>query len=523
MSSRSGQSLSSRTGIGAPVEQVATLHAIWFAAAIVLFLFSACLLLTHGHFVYSLDDPYIHLALARNIARGGYGINPGQWAAPSSSILWPVLLTPFVNTPVAVWMPLLINVVCLLVTVSLSERFFRQFCAPPYAALLALALAWGANLFGLVFTGMEHNLQLLLVTVVAVSLGGLAVQPWLLLACLAVLPCIRYEDLAISLPVMVYLFVTAKEPRQRRTIVIVLCLSVVVIGGFSLFLRQHGLGILPSSIVAKQSLLGDDSLKHRLAAALMEIGGNWTALNVFLLAVFALVVTPSLRRIKPHLAWLLLATTVPIVLFGRCGWFGRYEAHYVAYVTIMISAILLPLTSSASIARFAWPMALGFLMSHPSLWLPTIETPLASRSVYEQQYQMGLIVRDFLKEPIAVNDLGLVAWLGNKPVLDLWGLGSKDALDMRGRDPSDHWLESAVESHGINYAFIYTSRFRQIPQPWIRVGQLRLAHTPAAAVGAPIVDLYATNAAATPHLVSALTNYRNLSALNASLITILYP
>src|ERR1035441_9482213 len=83
------------------------------------------------------------------------------------------------------------------------------------------------------------------------------------------------------------------------------------------------------------------------------------------------------------------------------------------YVAIILASMFLPLLSPASIGRFAWYMALGFFAAHPSLWLPTLETPLASRAVYEQQYQMGLIVRDFLEEPIAVNDIGLVAWLGH--------------------------------------------------------------------------------------------------------------
>ena len=35
-------------------------------------------LLTGGSVVYMLDDAYIHLALARNLASGTYGINPGE-------------------------------------------------------------------------------------------------------------------------------------------------------------------------------------------------------------------------------------------------------------------------------------------------------------------------------------------------------------------------------------------------------------------------------------------------------------
>ena len=53
-----------------------------------------------GEFTYTLDDPYIHLALAKNIWMGNYGINMTELSAPSSSILWPFLLrTTLLLTP----------------------------------------------------------------------------------------------------------------------------------------------------------------------------------------------------------------------------------------------------------------------------------------------------------------------------------------------------------------------------------------------------------------------------------------
>ncbi|MCX6020056.1 MAG: hypothetical protein NTZ50_16445 [Chloroflexi bacterium] len=45
-----------------------------------------------GHLIYTLDDPYIHLAIGESILSGGYGINVGEAAAPSSSVIWPYLM-----------------------------------------------------------------------------------------------------------------------------------------------------------------------------------------------------------------------------------------------------------------------------------------------------------------------------------------------------------------------------------------------------------------------------------------------
>src|SRR5438128_9800887 len=55
-------------------------------------LVGATLALTGGRLIYSLDDAYIELSLAWNIAQGHYGINAADVSSPSSSILYPFLL-----------------------------------------------------------------------------------------------------------------------------------------------------------------------------------------------------------------------------------------------------------------------------------------------------------------------------------------------------------------------------------------------------------------------------------------------
>ena len=66
-------------------------------------------LLNNGQFAFTLDDPYIHLALAKQLALGNYGINSGEFAAPASSILWPFLLIPATLTPLSEYLVVLIN------------------------------------------------------------------------------------------------------------------------------------------------------------------------------------------------------------------------------------------------------------------------------------------------------------------------------------------------------------------------------------------------------------------------------
>ena len=88
------------------------------------------LLSNDGHFVYSLDDAYIHLSLAEKIAGGTYGLNAGEASAPSSSILWPFLLVPLAPFAAGAFVPLLLNVVAAVATLYVYALLLAESLGP---------------------------------------------------------------------------------------------------------------------------------------------------------------------------------------------------------------------------------------------------------------------------------------------------------------------------------------------------------------------------------------------------------
>ena len=88
--------------------------------------FSGILILNYGKFVFTLDDPYIHLSLAEQIFNGEYGINPNHKSAPSSSILWPFILAPFAGLEIAPYIILFLNLSCALLTAYFATFFISQ-------------------------------------------------------------------------------------------------------------------------------------------------------------------------------------------------------------------------------------------------------------------------------------------------------------------------------------------------------------------------------------------------------------
>ena len=146
---------------------------------IVALLLLAILKLNHGAFTYSLDDPYIHLALSDQIRHGNYGINAGHHAAPSSSILFPFLLTAASGTPLHPYLPLLFNLFALFLTIEIIRRLLSHLNLAQDRAGTALVSAgviltiFFLNVIGIAFTGLEHSLHVASVAAVIYGLGPL--------------------------------------------------------------------------------------------------------------------------------------------------------------------------------------------------------------------------------------------------------------------------------------------------------------------------------------------------------------
>ena len=65
---------------------------------------------TGGHFCYPLDDPFIHMALAKNVLlHGNWGINASGFTSTSSSPLFTILLTLLFKVTESVFMPLVLS------------------------------------------------------------------------------------------------------------------------------------------------------------------------------------------------------------------------------------------------------------------------------------------------------------------------------------------------------------------------------------------------------------------------------
>lgn len=503
------------------------------ALTIAAFTGRALLAACDGMWIYSLDDPYIHLALAEQIARGWYGIEPGIASSPSSSILWPFLLAPFSGTAVFAYLPLFINLLVVLLTIDTVGRVvdtvigigigaprLPEVILRSAAQLMALI---GANLIPLSFTGMEHNFHIWLCALLIVSMAQLLLcerlPRWFVpVVILAVL--IRYESLAVALPALA---LAAARRHWKHALAGAAGIGLSM-AGFSLFLISQGLEPLPASVLAK-ARFGVGALDPRASFWFnieqnlrSPLGVYFLALGFFLFLLAALELLRYLATRKaPSIRLQFAASGAAIaalhMAFGQFGWGGRYEPY--ALLSILL---LLPLALHAPIRRLLRRSVLVPLLMMALILAPPLRhytailraTPQAAANIYQQQFQMHRFVVEYLRAPVAVNDLGWVSFQNPYPVLDLWGLGSLEAL--RHRQAMYHgeigpeWMDTLARENDIQLAMIYES---WLPQPanWQRVARLYLG-VPQVSAGDRVVSFYSIDPSDTQRLNDLLQAFQ---------------
>lgn len=443
-----------------------------------------------GFFTYTLDDPYIHLALAKNIWHGNYGINALEASAPSSSIIWPFLMAPFAAIPAVFDVaPLIFNVICTALSAGILLALFPA-QKRSSAITLVFVLMLSMNLYGLIFNGMEHSLQILLVLYIAYGL----INPEFLkkhgradalfYASVYLLPLVRYEGMAISIPVLAYAFLSGR----RKQALITLTLLVGTLAAFSLYLHAKGLGFLPSSVLAKSAHATASTTVQNFLSNVQKYG--------FMLVPVAIICISKLKT-DPAYALMIAGVTALHFALGRHGWYGRYEVYFVIFIVVIALKQLVDSQPKMWWVVFVLPLTFANLVK------TTLTTHMASSNIHNQQVQMAEIAR-LLNEKVAVNDLGLVALRSNNYVLDLAGLGSLEVLKRRvALGNTVDWMSELMVREHIEHAIIYDELFPNRPAHWIKVAELKLLQeriTPAA----DVVSFYSTSESAAVRMRAAV-------------------
>lgn len=434
-----------------------------------------------GEFVYPLDDTYIHMALARNLAHHGiWGVTTHEFSSSSSSLLWTLVLAAAYRVAGQNdLLPLVLNLALGVGLLAEAWHFGRRRFSPVWNFVVLLGIVVLTPLPVLAVVGMEHVLQacaaLALLCLAAEKFERPADEQTLglttaLLLAAAATTAARYEGLFLVFAVCV----AALVKRRGKLAVAIAVVSVLPLLAYAAMSLQHGSLWAPNSVLRKGAIpethsLGGLANLLGLHVGHMLIKGPHL---IGLLAGFGGLMLLAVRNRVPHreqflwpAAMLLLATLLHLN-FADIGWFFRYESYLIAMV-VFVSAMGLDvlLRYGRQLAGQPGPslrlsIVLAMAIVVPLSVRSTMAMALTARAatnIYDQHVQMARFIADeYPGSRIALNDIGAVAYSADPKILDLHGLATADVLRVhRSHHLSRERLEQFCRDYGVQIAVVY--------------------------------------------------------------------
>lgn len=518
----------------------ASLGILWIAIAV---FFLQSLAGTQGHIIYALDDAYIHISIAKNLAQYGiWGITPHEYSSASSSILWTLLLSGiYYITGIHEITPLILNIIFASIAIAVAyfslKNIGRQYNL--YIFFLLVAIIWFTPLIPLIFSGMEQNLQITLTLsftyVVAQYLATPTKSKQFLKRLYIITPLfalIRYESLFVIAPVLLLLML-----HQRFSAAF--CISILSFFPlciFGIYSIVKGGYFLPTSVIVKTVTISDSQetywlffkrffLKIQEAVKFLSRTPDlWSILFTLYIAFYFLSSQKKYKKVKCDriFSMITMMTIFLHLCFIHLDHFFRYEAYLVVLSLVAIGRIIIPLVPP--IEFFFQNIKKNLFISLPCLFIllfcllssplfvrginGTKITPRATQNIYEQQYQMGLFVRRFYpSQAIAANDIGAISYLGNSRILDLWGLANREVADLIiYQKANKETIEKLARERDVKISILYERVFGYlIPDRWVKVGEWRIKNNVVAA--SDTVAFYAVNEREKKKLIQNLNTF----------------
>lgn len=428
---------------------------------------------------FPLDDSWIHLHFARNLAEGaGFSFNPGRPVAGSTAPLWTLLLALGVKAfGASVLVVKAIGVAGTLAAGIVTRRAAAAWGAPdPLALAAGVGLVWAGPMVWGAFSGMEVPLAALLVAA-ALLAHARGSAGWT--ATWGALASVARPEALLLVPLL-----ALARPLTRRRLAAFGLVTVVVLAPMVAFTLATVGAPLPATAAAKieGGLIGwlaglHEPLARTFLSRPWEFLAEWigwlTRTHWLLppLALLAMVLAwrrpgaalgiPALALVVHPLGMALLAP-----YRGPAFQEGRYSAHLLPLAMIVIAAAIGAGSHlSQATHDWHWPRGTrynsGLRKKRPGFGLPgfpaRVAVPLffslyfllglatvpaaATRyawgvqNINAMQVHLGRWVDAHLPKNarLAVNDIGAIAYFSRREVIDLMGLVTPDIIPYRRR------------------------------------------------------------------------------------------
>lgn len=473
----------------------------------IIWLLNGSLSINNGTFIYVLDDPYVHMAMAKNfVYHGVLGVDQYGFTSSSSSPLWILLLsTIYFAFGVNDLIPLIINVIFATITVLMAYLILNYYkLSSFYNLLFLLIFIFLTPIPALVFTGMEHLLQIILTLsfafISAIMLskeeyGGLKLYLLIILAALSV--AVRYENIFIIFIVAI-LFIMRKQLLNSISLLISGLIPVIVYGIYSSFM---GWFFLPNSLITKSTFVENKIQIFSVDGIFRFLDNFKSIMSIHLFIPVTLSLGILIYRLdkekngwnSPNLLLIIFIGAILLhMLLARVGWFYRYEAYLLSLGILAIAVGIKEYLPSMlkvnknQISKYLAIILLIFLLFFPIAdrgYNSIKETPKASHNIYDQQYQMALFVKEYYSgNAVSLNDVGTVNYYADIKSVDLLGLSGLEVSKsiLKGNYSIDD-MDNLTRKNNVKVAIIYEDLFKEyltggIPPQWVKVGEWKISN-----------------------------------------------
>ena len=470
-----------------------TLGLLFFVAMIAYAVLTYAQMRPGAPIIYAIEDPYIHMAMAKNMALYGVlGVNPDGFTASTSSILWTLTLSLYYKIlGISGDAPFWLNLVFACLAIWMAWRILRR-AAGDRPWLLAgglVGFVFFVPLAPVILGGMETGMHIFVALLflesavdVLVSQGPVGWGRAVGLALLAALfSLVRYENLAMIGFVCALLFLSRRFALSGAVLVSAL-VPVLLFGAYSV---SQGWQFLPNSLIIRSA---GGILSDPLASLPSRLANLWNEPHLFVLMVGALSgLLLDLRQPLPGgrgrwIGVVFVLVLMTHVVVDHFGYFYRYEAYLMAMGILALAALWGPrigrLQRSVEGEMRALLAGLVIFLSLMPLYSRGMEairaTPYGMANIYDQHYQIARFLKQYYAgSAIGLHDIGLAGLISDVYVVDLVGLANREtALGFKHSHAA--WtqaMEDELRRHNVRVVVAYPGWVGPfLPAGWSPVG-----------------------------------------------------
>ncbi|MCS3867932.1 hypothetical protein J3D55_000848 [Chryseobacterium ginsenosidimutans] len=453
---------------------------------------------TDGHYVYLIDDAYIHLAMAKNFAlHDVWGVTRYEFSSTSSSPLFTYLLSVLIkifgnNDQISLYFNLILGVG---IAYVLNQYFLGIFKSVKNIVSAVLFTLFFSVLHLQLLSGMEHIFHVFLFVLNIFCLSNFKNKTAVLgfYLSLLLMGLVRFESMFYFV-ILAFVFMLIKKWKEAFFTLAVGFVPVVI---FCYFNYQHDGYLFPNSVLVKGTKLTlDSNFPNQLKSIFLDnflFNISFYKIGFFPIIMGLIFVFRDVKKktfndlIKDN--FLLIVISLLMIchsMFADLKGIFRYEAYILAGFSMALIPKVKGFFENFKNYIKKEKLLSGLIILNVVLLIykcSFAHTMLnnGGKNIYEQQIQSAKFLHTYYDtSKVVANDIGAISYFTDIHLLDIVGLGSKIMIPFtENKKPIDNHFETFLSQYTINnkydVAIIYDEWFQgHVPKNWKKAAVLKI-------------------------------------------------